>query len=149
MSFTTDYKVKDCVRVAQKVKVTLQSITVESAAGDLDNNLELYGLITASGTTTGTLFNKSGSNYVTIEEGKSFGSAASPISETVIEVKPQPGQAIKLRANLIDHDPTFGDDSSGDDTIQAAYETGWRRTMALTLTGSGSRVRVNYQLEPI
>ncbi len=29
LSFTTDYSVKDCVRVAQKIKVTLQSITVE------------------------------------------------------------------------------------------------------------------------
>ena len=35
MSFTTDYTVKDCVRVAQKIKVTLQSIAVESAAGAL------------------------------------------------------------------------------------------------------------------
>lgn len=149
MSFTTDYKVKDCVRVAQKVKVTLQSIVVESAAGDLDNNLELYGLITAAGTTSATLFNKNSSNYVTIEEGKQFGSATSPLGEAVIEVKPQPGQSIRLRANLIDHDPAFGDDSSGDDTISAAFETGWRRSMSLTLTGSGSRVRVNYQLEPI
>jgi hypothetical protein len=149
MSFTTEYEIKDCVRVAQKIKVTLQSIAVESAAGDLDNNLELYGLITAAGTTTTTLFNKNGSNTVTIEEGKSFGSAASPIAEGVIEVKPQAGQAIRLRANLIDHDPAFGDDSSGDETVPVLFETGWRKDVSIVLTGSGSRVRVNYQLAPI
>jgi len=149
LSFTTDYSVKDCVRVAQKIKVTLQSITVESAAGDLDNNLELFGLISATGTTAATLFNKDRSTYVTIEEGKSFGSAASPIAEGVIEVKPQPGEAIRLRANLTDYDPTFGDDASGDETVLAPYETGWRKDVSFVLTGSGSRVRVNYQLAPI
>jgi hypothetical protein len=149
MSFTTDYTVKDCVRVAQKVKVTLQSIFVETAAGDLDNNLELYGLVTAAGATTSTLFNKNRDNHVTIDEGKAFGSAAQPISEGVIEVKPQAGQAIKLRANLIDYDPLFGDDSSGDETIAAPFETGWRKDLSIVLTGSGSRVRVTFQLAPI
>ncbi len=149
ISFTTDYTLEDCVRVAQKVRVTLQSITVESAAGDLDNNLELYGLVSAGGTTSTTLFNKGSSNHVTIEEGKSFGSAASPIAEGVIEVRPQAGQAIRLRANLIDHDPALGDDSSGDETVLAPFETGWRKDVSFVLTGSGSRVRVNYQLAPI
>jgi hypothetical protein len=149
MSFTTDYQVKDCVRVAQKIKVTLQSISVESAAGDLDNNLELYGTISAAGTSLSTLFSKTGSNYLTIEEGKSYGSAAQPIAEGVIEVKPQAGQTIRLRANLIDHDPAFGDDSSGDETVSAPFETGWRKDVSVLLTGSGSRVRVNFQLAPI
>jgi thiol-activated cytolysin len=149
VSFTTDYTVKDCVRVAQKIKVTLQSITVESAAGDLDNNLELYGLATAAGTTATTLFTKDRSNHVTIEEGKSFGSATSPIAEGVIEVKPQPGESIRLRANLTDYDPTLGDDASGDETVLVPYETGWRKTVSVVLTGSSSRVRVNYQLAPI
>jgi thiol-activated cytolysin len=149
MSFTTDYQVKECVRVAQKIRVTLQSIAVESAAGDLDNNLELYGTISASGTSLSTLFSKTGSTRVTIEEGKSYGTAAQPISEGIIEVKPQAGQAIKLRANLIDHDPLFGDDSSGDETVLAPFETGWRKDMSVVLTGSGSRVRVNFQLAPI
>jgi len=149
ISLTTDYTLKDCVRVAQKIKVTLQSITVESAAGDLDNNLELYGLISAAGTSATTLFNKDRSSYVTIEEGKSFGSAASPIAEGVIEVKPQAGESIRLRANLTDYDPALGDDGSGDETVLAPYETGWRKDVSLVLTGSGSRVRVNYQLAPI
>jgi thiol-activated cytolysin len=149
MSFTTDYEVKDCVRVAQKIKVTLQSIVVETAAGDLDNNLELYGTISAAGTNLSTLFSKDRSNYVTIDEGKSFGTAAQPIAEGVIEVKPQAGQAIKLRANLIDYDPALGDDSSGDETVSAPFETGWRKDLSVVLTGSGSRVRVNFQLAPI
>ena len=149
VSFTTDYTIKDCVRVAQKIKVTLQSIAVESAAGDLDNNLELYGLVTAAGTSTTTLFNKDRSNHVTIDEGKAFGSAASPIAEGVIEVKPQAGESIRLRANLIDYDPAFGDDSSGDEIVLAPFEIGWRKDVSVVLTGSGSRVRVSFQLAPI
>ena len=43
MSFTTDYEVKDCVRVAQKIKVTLNSIAVDDAGGDGGNDLEIYG----------------------------------------------------------------------------------------------------------
>jgi thiol-activated cytolysin len=149
ISFTTDYSLKECVRVAQKVKVTLQSIAVESAAGDLDNNLELYGQVTAGGTTSTTLFSKDRSNHVTIDEGKSFGTAASPIAESVIEVKPQSGEGIRLRANLTDYDPALGDDSSGDETVLAPFELGWRKNVSVVLTGSGSRVRVTYQLAPI
>jgi thiol-activated cytolysin len=148
VSFTTDYTIKDCVRVAQKIKVTLQSIAVESAAGDLDNNLELFGTVTAAGTTSTTLFNKDRSNHVTIEEGQSFGTAASPIAEGVIEVKPQAGESIRLRANLVDYDPV-GDDASGDEVVVAPFEIGWRKDVSIVLTGSGSRVRVTYRLAPI
>ena len=70
------------------------------------------------------------------------------VQEQTIEVKPQAGQAIRLRANLIDYDP-LGDDSSGDETVLAPFETGWRRDVSFVLTGSGSRVRVTYQLAPI
>ncbi|MBC7978050.1 MAG: thiol-activated cytolysin family protein, partial [Myxococcales bacterium] len=69
MSFTTDYAVKDCVRVSQQVKVTLRSIAVDSAGGDPGDNLELYGRITAQGTNQQTLFDKDGDHYVSIREG--------------------------------------------------------------------------------
>src|SRR5690606_15664725 len=42
MSFTTDYEVRDCVRVAQKIKVTLKSIAVDDAGGDGGNALEIF-----------------------------------------------------------------------------------------------------------
>jgi hypothetical protein len=64
-------------------------------------------------------------------------------------VKPQPGESIRLRANLSDYDPTLGDDASGDELVLAPYETGWRKDVSIVLTGSGSRVRVSYRLAPI
>jgi hypothetical protein len=143
MSFTTDYDVKDCVRVSQKVKVTLRSIAVDSG-GDKT----VYGTVKAGATTTGTLFSKDGGNAVTIKQGQSFGSAASPIGEVVIDVVPQAGHAISLSSQLTDKGFLFSHDL-GNETTSQPFETGWRKTSTLTLTGSGSQVRVVFELTPI
>lgn len=149
MSFTTDYEVKNCVRVSQKIKVTLNSITVDKAGDAGGAQLELYGLVSAAGTTYSTLFNKASGSAVQINEGASYGTKAEPLGEAVIDVRPQPGQSIRLRAKLTDKDPFFGDDSVGDETVNAAYETGWRKDVTVMLTGSGSEVRVSLSLAPI
>ena len=148
MSFTTDYQVKDCVRVSQRVRVTLQSIAVDSAGGDSGADLELYGLITAEGTHTQTMFNKDASHYVQIHEGSVFGTGA-PLAETVIDVSPRAGQAIRLHARLTDQDTLSGDDNIGDDIMVNPFETGWRKDVTMTLTGDGARVRINLSLSPI
>jgi thiol-activated cytolysin len=148
MSFTTDYQVKDCVRVSQRIKVTLNSIAVDDAGGDAGSDLELYGLITAQGTSLQTLFTKDSSHYVQIHEGSVFG-GGTPIAETVIDVSPKAGQAIKLHAKLTDQDDLSGDDDIGDDTSVNLFETGWRKDVTMTLTGSGARVRVTFSLSPI
>ena len=64
-------------------------------------------------------------------------------------MRPQPGETIRVRANLIDYDPYFGDDSLGDETVNAAFDTGWRRDVTVLLTGSGSKVSVKLSLTPI
>jgi thiol-activated cytolysin len=148
MSFTTDYQVKDCVRVSQRVRVTLRSIAVDSAGGDSGADLELYGLITAEGTNRQMLFNKDASHYVQIHEGSVFGTGA-PLAEAVIDVSPRPGQAIRLHARLDDDDTLSSDDNIGDDVLVNPFETGWRKDVTMTLTGSGARVRVNFSLAPI
>jgi hypothetical protein len=71
------------------------------------------------------------------------------LGEAIIDVKPQPGESIKIRANLTDQDDFFGDDLLGDETVSAAYETGWRKDVTVLLTGSNARVRVNVSLAPI
>ena len=147
MSFTTDYQVKDCVRVSQQIRVTLRSIAVD-VASDTGDDLELYGVITAEGTNLATLFNKNSSNFVTVHEGQQFG-GPSPIAEAVINVTPRAGQTIKLRAKLTDQDTVFGDDALGDEIVLNPFETGWRKDATVTLTGSGARVRVNFSLAPI
>ncbi|MDQ3369907.1 MAG: thiol-activated cytolysin family protein [Myxococcota bacterium] len=147
MSFTTDYDVRECVRVSQKIKVTLNSIAVESAGGDPGDDLEIYGRIWAEGATAATLFDKNSSNWVRIRQGTQFGTGA-PLAEAVISVTPKAGEAIRLRADLREND-TFADDSLGNETVINAFETGWRKESAVVLTGSGARVRVNFTLSPI
>jgi hypothetical protein len=125
--------------------VTLNSIAVDDAGGDPGNNLEVYGLVTAAGTTTQTMFNKNSDNYVEINAGQQFNAGV----QTVISVNPQPGQSINLRAHLIDQDTITADDDLGDETLTIPFETGWRKDATVTLTGSGARVRVNFTLTPI
>jgi thiol-activated cytolysin len=146
MSFTTDYTVKDCVRVSQKVHVQLDSIAVD-AADDAGSDLEIFGQIWVEGSNATMLFDKDGDNWVRIHEGAQFG-GGTPLAEAVLDVAPQAGAAIRLHAHLRESD-TFADDDLGDETIVLPFEAGWRKGSAVILTGSGSRVRVNFSLAPI
>jgi thiol-activated cytolysin len=143
MSMTQDYTVKDCTRVAQEVAVTLQSITVVSG-GDKS----VYGTVDAAGSSDVTLFSKDTGDEVDIGDGKSFGSSAQPIAQDVIQVVPQPGNAIQLHAHLVD-DGFFSDHDLGDETVALPFETGWRKTTTVTLTGSSSQIQLVFALQPI
>jgi hypothetical protein len=94
------------------------------------------------------LFDKDSSHYVQIHEGSIFGGSP-PIAETVIQVSPAAGQAIRLHTKLTDQDTLSGDDNIGDDVLVNPFETGWRKDVTMTLTGDGARVRVNFSLSPI
>jgi thiol-activated cytolysin len=146
MSVTTDYDMKECTRVSQKIRVTLQSIAVDDAGGDSGDDLELYGDIWAEGSSTQSLFHKDSGNYVQIHQGSQFGQ---PIAESVIDVVPQAGQVIKLHAHLIDQDTFSPDDDMGNEVAIEPYETGWRKDVTVTLTGDSARIRVNYSIAPI
>ncbi|HRC56004.1 MAG TPA: thiol-activated cytolysin family protein [Kofleriaceae bacterium] len=149
MSFTTDYSVKECSRVAQKVKVTLKSITVESAGGDSGDDLELYGTVSALGTSAATLFNKGSSTAVTIRQGETFPNGAF-VNEAIIDVTPAAGSTIRLSANIWDADGFLnGDDLIGNELVLNPFETGWRRERTMILTGSDARVQLLFGLEPI
>jgi thiol-activated cytolysin len=148
MSFTTDYSVKDCVRVSQKVKVTLSSIAVDNAGGDPGSDLEIYGQVWVEGSTgQQTLFNRDSDHFVQIREGQAFGTGT-PIAEAVIDVTPKAGQTIKLHANLNEKDLLF-DDNLGNEMVSNPFETGWRKESTITLTGSSARVRVVFSMTPI
>ncbi len=148
MSFTTDYTVTECNRVSQKVKVTLKSIRVEDAGGDAGDDLELYGTIFAESNNRVNLFNRGESSQVTIRQGEAWPSG-SFISETIINVTPQPGNRIRLGASLIDYDPTSYNDSMGNEVVDAPFELGWRRDINVLLTGDDARVIVTIGLTPI
>ena len=149
MSFTSDYEMKECNRVSQKVKVTLKSITVENAGGDEGDNLELYGTATATGETASTLLNKNRDNAIVVRNGETFPQGTF-ISEDVIQVSPKNGESIKLNIHLTDRDGFLNpDDEIGNETIDVKFETGWRREVSVTLTGDSARVKVTFALQPI
>ena len=146
MSMTDDYDVRECTRVSQKLLVTLQSISVDSAGGDSGNDLELYGDIWAEGVDTQNLFHKDSSNYVQIHEGSQFGQ---PIAQAVVNVVPQAGQSIKLHAHLFDQDTFSPDDDMGNEVSINPFETGWRKDVTVNLTGDSARIRVVFSIAPI
>src|SRR5688572_5943498 len=133
MSLTTDYELKTCTRVSQKVRVVLNAIYVDDDGGDAGGgDLELYGNVTAQGSDSVVLFNKGSSNYVVIREGSMFGQ---PIAESILNVVPQAGQSITLRANLKDEDDFSSDDTICSELVGAPFETGWRKDVTINCTG--------------
>jgi thiol-activated cytolysin len=151
MSFTQDYTVTECVRVNQKVKVTLKSIKVESAGGDAGNDLEILGQIAATGRSgAAMLFNKGVGDYVVIKEGESYPQQG-VISDLSLDVEPKLGKTISLSLQFWDYDPTSPNDdlSGGVQTIRIPFEDGWRREVQFLLTGSSSRITVSLSLQPI
>ncbi|MBP9088042.1 MAG: thiol-activated cytolysin family protein [Kofleriaceae bacterium] len=149
MSFTSDYEMKECTRVSQKVKVTLKSITVEDAGGDEGDDLELFGSATVTGATSTTLLNKNSDNAIVIRAGNTF-PQGNFIAEDVIQVTPKNGESIKFNIRLTDRDGFYSpDDRIGDETVDLKFETGWRRDVSMMLTGDGARVKVTFALQPI
>jgi thiol-activated cytolysin len=148
MSWSYAYQVKDCVRVSQKVQVTLKNIYVETAS-DAGGDLEIFGSVSAAGVgPTQGLFDKDSSSYIELAGGETF-PAQGILGETVVDVSPQAGQAVHLGAELWDYDPTSNDDVLGSEARDLPFELGWRKDVQLLFTGSASRVWVSLHLEPI
>ena len=149
LSFTDEYTVKSCERVSQRVLARLKSIQVETAGGDPDDNLELFGRIWATGATEQTLFERGEDTAVEISTGQIFPSSSPQVAEVILDVSPAAGATIELHADLWDSDGILPDDRMGNEVVIAPYETGWRREMSVFLTGDGARVKVTFELQPI
>ena len=150
LSFTDAYTVKTCERVSQRVLVKLKSIQVESAGGDSDSDLELFGRIWATGATEEqTLLDRGEGDNIGIHEGQVFPAGAPEISESILTVTPQAGQAIQLHADLWDSDGILPDDHMGNEVVLAPYETGWRKDVTVFLSGDSAKVNITFELQPI
>ncbi|NNC74813.1 MAG: hypothetical protein HKN93_04800, partial [Acidimicrobiia bacterium] len=68
LSFTDDYEVRECVRVSQRIKVSLDSIKVVRTGGD-GPELEVFGKIIAAGEDGVTLFDRGEEHAVVISQG--------------------------------------------------------------------------------
>lgn len=148
LSFTEDYEIKECVRVSQKVRVVLDSIQVDSAGGDHNDDLELYGRIWAASENEQTLFSRDDDHHLVIREGEAYPYNGA-IAEVVLDVVPQEGSTITVGANLSDYDGWSPNDSMGNEIVVNPFETGWRKEVSVLLTGDSARVLVNFRLEPI
>jgi thiol-activated cytolysin len=149
LSFTSDYTVRNCERISQKVLVRLKSIQVESAGGDAGDDLELYGHIWAHGAGDVTLFDRNEDNYVGIPQGQLW-PAGGVIGEAILDVEPHAGATIVVGANLTDADGFLNpNDSIGNQSVSAPFETGWRRDVQVLLTGDDARVYITFELQPI
>ncbi|HTM21016.1 MAG TPA: thiol-activated cytolysin family protein, partial [Kofleriaceae bacterium] len=149
ISLTEDYQVHDCVRVGQRIKISLLGIECEDDGGDAGDDLEVYGQVWAGSSQDAVLLlDKIDLDQVVIGNGQTWPQQA-PASEAVLEVSPQAGESITLGAELWDYDPTSADDWLGTEVAEAPFETGWRRDLAVLLTGSSARLRVMFRLEPI
>lgn len=148
LSFTSEYEVKTCERVGQRVLVKLKSFAVESAGGDAGDDLELYGTVWAAANDHRTLFDRGSGDWVRIGQGQIWPPAGG-LGEVIVQVTPRPGSAIQLGARLRDADGVLNPDDIGDEIVSLPYETGWRREASVLLTGDGARVRVTFELQPI
>jgi thiol-activated cytolysin len=144
MSYSNEYQLKECVRVSQKVKVTLDSITAEATGDDIDGTVELHGTIRASATTEATLFSRDTSALLQVARDETLPLA----QEALIEVEPQPGNAILIAFDLFENDPISADTLPHTEFV-ADYETGWRRTKDVLIIAGDTRIKVTVSLEPI
>ena len=145
---TTDYDVKDCTRVSQKVHVSLNSIAVDSAGGDSGDDLELYGNITVRRLEARSRCStRTSSNYVGIHEGSQFGQPdrgghlerRSP-GRPSDSVQRQPQGPRRLFARRHDRQRA---------RRSAPFETGWRKDVTVNWTGDSARIRVVFSISPI
>ncbi|GAB4528440.1 MAG: hypothetical protein Tsb0020_45630 [Haliangiales bacterium] len=144
LSYAEEYQQRECVRVSQKLAVTLDSVTCEDAGDDGDDTCELYGLITATATGEVTLFDRDTSSLLTVAEGETLTLG----TETILEVTPQPGNQVDFDYALVEDD-VFDDDELPLERFTASYETGWRRTKDMLLIAGNTRVKVTISLRPI
>jgi thiol-activated cytolysin len=143
LSFTTEYDLTDCVRVSQKIKVTLKRIA-QIGGGEL----EVHGLISAAADSSATLFQRADTSYLAIGGDAYIPTDGVPLAEAIIQVTPSESGVIRLRAHLVDDD-LIGSTELGDETVDAPFLLGWRRDVPVTLSDNGKHMVVTIGLEPI
>ncbi len=149
-SVTREYEKRDCERVGQAVRVTLNDIEVEDSGGR--DKLNVYGSVGARGEGERTLLTKDENNYIGIEESRYWPGEGDLLGDAILEVRPESGETIELEADLFHHDTGWwfpSDSDIGWETVSLPFEQGWRGDQTALLTGDGAKVRVNFSIQPI
>ncbi|HUS28898.1 MAG TPA: thiol-activated cytolysin family protein, partial [Kofleriaceae bacterium] len=148
ISYGSDYTQHTCSRMTQKLRVVLEKIKVDSAGSDVGSNLEIFGSVTAIGSTRQVLVNWPEAQFKTIATGASFPSSGI-VAETILPVKPAAGQSVRIETSLMEDDE-FSNDSFGD-ALQtgAPFESGWRRTLQIQRSSGTQAITLQVSLTPV
>ena len=148
MSFTTDYEIRECERVSQRVLVRLQTISPING----QQNAKTYGNIYVDSVDREgqsnrlNLFSKSRSQRFTIRRGDVWPDTGH-IAQGVINVSPAAGQVIRLEVHLTEHDDIGANDDS-DASVILPFEGGWRHDCNSSRSGGylvhATGRRINY-----
>jgi thiol-activated cytolysin len=85
MSETTNYDVQTCNRVSQKIQITLDSIAVDSGG-----SFQVYGDVSATGSSSAALWHRDSGSNVNIDNGQQLNQAGG-LATVVIDVSPTGG----------------------------------------------------------
>jgi len=149
ISYASDYVDHTCSRVTQKLRVVLEKIKVDADGGDGLGDLEIFGSVTAVGSTRQTLVNWPETQYKTIATGTSWPAGTATIAEAILPVSPLPGQAMKIETSLFEDD-NLSNDSFGTAVQTAApFESGWRRTMQIQRSSGSQAITLQVSITPV
>lgn len=148
VSYTSQYARKSCERVSQRIHVSLDRITVDSGGGDA--TLDLFGNVDAYGFPASgyPLMATSEANYIAIAAMASY-PPSGIVGEQIVPVLPLPGNTVQIASHLVQHNRILSNLDLGTVTTDAAYESGWRRTLQIHHTAQGRQVTLQVSLQPI
>jgi cysteine-rich repeat protein len=110
LAFSNTTDVLTCDRISQNIQATLKSISLVNGSDFGNNDLEIYGLISAQGLTTGALFNQADNNFVIVPNNGVKTFTGAQFQKTVRIDPGNPAAKIKLVADLFEDDGNNGDD---------------------------------------
>ncbi|HWA28497.1 MAG TPA: thiol-activated cytolysin family protein [Lacunisphaera sp.] len=166
LAFSNTTDVLTCDRISQNIQVTLESISLDNGSDFGNNDLEIYGTISAQSINTGILFEHADNDVEVIPNTgvpKPFGGAQ---FQKTIRIDPTiPTANITLAADLTEDDGNNGDDdmpfrslqinkdSTGATTTQDGNEVllgeGFNGVYELLVSSAEGDLTLTFSLRPI
>jgi thiol-activated cytolysin len=110
LAFSDTTDVLTCERISQNIQVTLKKISLENGSDFGNNDLEIYGLISAQSLNSQILFDRDDNNFVVVPNNGSKTFPGAQFQRTV-RIDPRiPTANITLVADLFEDDGNSGDD---------------------------------------
>jgi thiol-activated cytolysin len=161
LALTSEYTERDCFQNRARLRAELARID-HVGGSDSGGQIELYGYVTVrvpvgdqtvascdEGGELVALWDLDSGQWLSLDELSSW-SPPSPIDVSVEDVAVGPGQQLCVQTHMSEHDPLFGDDDFGSDSLLVSFDEGWQDTHVLQPRGSGQNgvdVHVRISLE--